>query len=127
VDGVTYPTAEHWMMARKARLFGDDQALAVVLATEDPKAAKAAGRSVRGFDEQAWAAARFALVVPGNLAKFRSDPELGAFLAATRPRVLVEASPRDRMTNGFADGCQRPWGLSCLVLDFCEPGLYLVS
>ena len=97
VDGVTYPTAEHWMMAGKARLFGDDQAMTAALTAEDPRAAKAAGRSVRGFDEQVWAAARFDLVVAGNLAKFQGNPELGAFLAATRPRVLVEASPRDRI------------------------------
>jgi ribA/ribD-fused uncharacterized protein len=97
VDGVAYPTAEHWMMAGKARLFRDDQALAAVLAAPSPKAAKAVGRSVRGFGEQAWAAARFDLVVDGNLAKFRHHPELGAFLAATQPRVLVEASPRDRI------------------------------
>lgn len=97
VNGVVYPTAEHWMMAGKARLFHDDQALATVLAAEGPKAAKAAGRSVRGFDERAWAAARFDLVVDGNLAKFAHNPELGESLAATRPRVLVEASPRDRI------------------------------
>jgi ribA/ribD-fused uncharacterized protein len=97
VDGVAYPTAEHWMIAGRARLFRDDQALAAVLAAEDPKTAKAAGRSVRGFGEQAWAAARFDLVVDGNLAKFAHNPDLGAFLAATRPRVLVEASPRDRI------------------------------
>ena len=111
VDGVTYPTAEHWMMAGKARLFGDDEALAAVLAAADPKAAKAAGRAVRGFDEQTWAAARFDLVVAGNLAKFRQNPDLGAFLAATRPRVLVEASPRDRiwgigLTSGHPDAAR---------------------
>jgi len=97
IDGAAYPTAEHWMMAAKARLFGDDEALAAALAAPDPKAAKAAGRAARGFDEQAWAAARFDLVIAGNLAKFRQHPKLGAFLAATRPRVLVEASPRDRI------------------------------
>ena len=90
VDGVAYPTAEHWMMAGKARLFRDDQALAAVLAAAGPKAAKTAGRSVRGFDEHTWAAACFDLVVAGNLAKFRTTPELGAFIAATWPRVLVE-------------------------------------
>jgi ribA/ribD-fused uncharacterized protein len=69
-----------------------------VLAATGPKAAKAPGRSVRGFDEHAWAAAaRFELVAAGNLPKFRSNPELGAFTASTRPRVLVEASPRDRI------------------------------
>jgi ribA/ribD-fused uncharacterized protein len=108
VDGSVYTTAEHWMMAGKARLFRDDQALAAVLAAPSPKAAKAAGRSVRGFDEQAWAAARFDLVVAGNLAKFRQNPRLGAFLSATDPKVLVEASPHDRiwgigMTAGHPD------------------------
>ena len=59
VDGVAYPTAEHWMMAGKARLFRDDQALAAVLAAADPKAAKAAGRSVRGRRVAGHGAPRF--------------------------------------------------------------------
>jgi ribA/ribD-fused uncharacterized protein len=96
-DGVTYLTAEHWMMAGKARLFHDDQGLAAVLAAASPKDAKAAGRAVRGYSEQAWAAARFDLVIAGNLAKFGQNPDLAAFLSATGPRVLVEASPRDRV------------------------------
>ena len=83
-------------MTGKARLFRDDQAPRA--RRDRPQGRKAADRSVRGFDEHAWAAAaRFELVVGGNLAKFRSNPELGAFIAATRPRVLVEASPRDRI------------------------------
>jgi ribA/ribD-fused uncharacterized protein len=96
-DGVTYPTAEHWMMAGKARLFDDKQGLAAVLAAASPKDAKGAGRAVRGYSDQAWAAARFDLVVAGNLAKFRQNPALAAFLSATRGKVLVEASPRDRV------------------------------
>ena len=107
VDRVTYPTAEHWMMAGKARLFGDDDALAAVLAAERPHAAKAAGRTVCGFDEQAWAKVRFDLVVAGNVAKFEQHPELGAFLATTRARVLVEASPRDRIW-GIGMGASNP-------------------
>jgi predicted NAD-dependent protein-ADP-ribosyltransferase YbiA (DUF1768 family) len=27
VEGIVYPTAEHWMMAEKARLFKDEEAL----------------------------------------------------------------------------------------------------
>ena len=71
VDGVTYPTAEHWMMAGKSRLFADHEGVAAVLADESPSAAKAAGRKVRGFDEKRWVAARYDLVVAGNFAKFR--------------------------------------------------------
>jgi predicted NAD-dependent protein-ADP-ribosyltransferase YbiA (DUF1768 family) len=47
LDGVRYETAEHWMMAGKARLFGDAEGLAAVLAVTSPGAAKAAGRRVR--------------------------------------------------------------------------------
>jgi len=50
-DGVRYTTAEQWMMAGKARLFGDDDTLRTIMATHDPKAVKALGRSVAGFDE----------------------------------------------------------------------------
>jgi len=104
-DGVEYPTAEHWMMAQKARLFGDAGGIAAVLAAASPGAAKAAGRAVRGFDERAWAAARFDLVVAGNVAKFRQNPELGDYLRATRGKVLAEASPLDRIWGiGLAAG-----------------------
>jgi ribA/ribD-fused uncharacterized protein len=95
VDGVRYATAEHWMMAGKARLFADETALAKVLANDDPSAAKAVGRGVRGFDEARWCAHRFDLVVEGNLAKFSQHPALQSFLLSTGDRVLVEASPVD--------------------------------
>ncbi|MEU6342747.1 NADAR family protein [Streptomyces sp. NPDC046977] len=97
VDGVVYPTAEHWMMAGKARLFGDEETLAKILAAPHPQAAKRLGRQVRGFDGEAWEARRSELVVAGNAAKFGQDPALRAYLLGTGRRVLVEASPVDRI------------------------------
>ncbi|MER7926586.1 NADAR family protein [Streptomyces sp. NPDC096057] len=97
VDGVTYATAEHWMMAGKARLFGDGDALARVLAAGHPSQAKRAGRLVRGFDEEVWARERFGIVVEGSVRKFSADAELRGFLLGTGKRVLVEASPVDRV------------------------------
>ena len=97
VDGVTYATAEHWMMAGKARLFGDEEALTRVLAAGHPSQAKTAGRLVRGFDEEVWARERFGIVVEGSVHKFAGDAELRAFLLGTGDRVLVEASPVDRV------------------------------
>ncbi|WP_391858183.1 NADAR family protein [Streptomyces silvisoli] len=97
VDGVRYPTAEHWMMAGKARLFGDERTAAEVLAAGHPNEAKALGRQVRGFDEELWARHRWDLVVEGNVAKFGQHPALRDFLLGTRSRVLVEASPLDRV------------------------------
>lgn len=107
VDGVTYPTAEHWMMAGKARLFGDEQGLATVLAATNPGAAKATGRKVRGFDEDRWVKARYAIVVAGNMAKFGQHPDLRDFLRRTGERVLVEASPNDRVW-GVGMGAANP-------------------
>jgi ribA/ribD-fused uncharacterized protein len=97
VDGTTYPTAEHWMMAEKARLFGDADAVARILSTDNPGAAKQYGREVRGFDDARWNAARWDIVVRGNVANFGQNAALGAFLANTGDRVLVEASPVDRI------------------------------
>ncbi|MEU9402617.1 NADAR family protein [Streptomyces sp. NPDC048242] len=97
VDGVEYATAEHWMMAAKARLFEDAEAERQVLASAHPAQAKKAGRLVRGFDEAIWARERFGIVVEGSVHKFAAHDELRAFLLGTGERVLVEASPVDRV------------------------------
>ncbi|MGW1917231.1 NADAR family protein [Streptomyces sp. NPDC002076] len=97
VDGVEYATAEHWMMAGKARLFGDAEAERRVLAAGHPAEAKKAGRLVQGFDDGVWERERFRIVVEGSVHKFASDDDLRGFLLGTGDRVLVEASPVDRI------------------------------
>jgi len=109
-DGVRYATAEHYMMAGKARLFGDEEILAKVLACHTPDKVKALGRRIRGFDDARWARARYAVVVQGNLAKFTQNAALGAFLRSTGDQVLVEASPVDTvwgigLAQDHADAC----------------------
>lgn len=97
VEGQRYPTAEHFMMAEKAALFGDQATRALVLKAPHPGAAKALGRQVRGFDESIWLENRFSIVVRANEAKFAQNPELGLFLKQTGSRILVEASPVDKI------------------------------
>ena len=97
VGGVSYQTAEHFMMAEKARLFGDEAARAQILQSGSPKAAKQLGRQVKNFNEQQWVEARFQVVIAGSLAKFRQNRELGKYLLGTNDKVLVEASPLDRI------------------------------
>ncbi len=106
VDGVRYASAEHWMMAGKARLFGDEASLAAILAARTPAEAKNLGRLVHAFDGARWAGAAFELVVAGNVAKFGQEPALRAYLLGTGRRVLVEASPRDRV-----------WGIGLAACD----------
>jgi len=95
VDGRRYATAEHFMMAGKARLFGDDETAEAICATPDPGQAKALGRRVRDFDETTWQRHRYEIVVAGNFAKFTQHDGLRGFLLATDDEVLVEASPLD--------------------------------
>ena len=97
VDGERYATAEHYMMVGKARLFGDDAIAARMLVAASPGAVKALGRQVRGFHQAMWDSRRFDLVVAGNVAKFGQNPDLGNSLLRTGNRVLVEASPVDRV------------------------------
>jgi ribA/ribD-fused uncharacterized protein len=95
VDGLSYPSAEHFMMASKARLFGDHRTLAKILVSAEPKDAKALGRMVIGFDSALWEAHGYDFVVEANLAKFGQNPDLKSYLISTHPKVLVEASPVD--------------------------------
>jgi ribA/ribD-fused uncharacterized protein len=95
VMGVTYRSTEHWMMAEKARLFGDEAILAKILAAKSPAEAKKLGREIGGFDPELWEAHKYEIVKTGNVHKFSQHPDLEEFLLATHGRVLVEASPVD--------------------------------
>lgn len=106
VDGQRFASAEHYMMWRKALLFGDVSVAARVLAAASPGEAKALGRVVTGYDDAAWVASRLSVVVEGNLAKFGQDEALRTYLVGTGSRVLVEASPQDRV-----------WGIGLTATD----------
>ncbi|WP_276479483.1 NADAR family protein [Paraflavitalea pollutisoli] len=97
VDGVTYSTAEHWMMAQKALLFGDDDAFHDILKADKPGTAKAIGRKVRNFDDELWHAKRYEVVVQGSYHKFSQHSAMRELLLRTGSRVIVEASPTDRI------------------------------
>lgn len=95
IDGIPYRSAEHFMMAEKARLFGDLDARSRILESRTPAEAKKLGRSIRDFDEDAWNSSRFDIVVRANAAKFGQNSNLCQFLLGTKGRILVEASPVD--------------------------------
>ena len=97
IDGIIYPTAEHFMMAEKARLFSAQHHLEQILQAAHPGAAKNIGRLVQGFDEEVWNAQRYSIVVRGNQAKFEQHSALQELLLTTGTRILAEASPLDRI------------------------------
>ena len=122
VAGTMFATAEHFMMYRKAMVFDDQDTATQILAARQPGAAKALGRTVRGFDETVWKRERVAIVVAASVAKFSQNAPLRTFLLNTQRQVLVEASPRDAI-----------WGIGLSASDSaarspCQwPGLNLLG
>ncbi|WP_298900514.1 NADAR family protein [uncultured Psychroserpens sp.] len=92
-----YKTAEHYMMAEKARLFEDKDVLEKILLSDHPHEAKKLGRQVKGFDVSVWNQHKYEFVKQGNYYKFSQNQELKNFLIKTRKRILVEASPIDKI------------------------------
>ncbi len=92
-DGfLRFSTAEQYMMAGKAALFGDDEALDAILAAKDPKTQKEWGRKVRNFDPAVWDGKARDIVTEGNRLKFSQNADLGAYLLATGDKTLVEGA-----------------------------------
>jgi len=106
VDGVVFRSAEHYMMWRKAEFFGDHESAERIVAAGHPRDAKMLGRGVKDFDDQTWTEHRFEIVTAASRHKFGQHPELKEWLLGTGDRVLVEASPTDRV-----------WGIGLAAAD----------
>lgn len=97
MEDVVYSCTEQYMMAEKARLFDDGDALRKIMNASQPKEMKALGRAVKNFKNTLWERNCYEIVKRGNFAKFSQDRELGAYLKSTQNQILVEASPFDRI------------------------------
>ena len=96
-NGERFLTAEHYMMVGKARLFQDEEIAQRMFTKTSPKDAKMLGRQVKNFDPEIWDKHKYAIVCKGNWLKFSQNAELSDFLIKTGNKVLVEASPVDRI------------------------------
>ena len=96
-DGITFPTAEHYMMYKKAMLFGDTGVALKILAATTPRQVKALGRKVANFSDAVWDQHRIAIVLQGNLLKFQQHPDLKAILLSTGDLPIAETSPYDKI------------------------------
>ncbi|HSB65300.1 MAG TPA: NADAR family protein [Anaerolineales bacterium] len=95
IGRISYSSAEQYLMAEKALLFGDEEMRAKILLTSSPEEVKDLGRRINGFDEDVWSNHRVNIALQANEAKFRQTDSLKKFLLETHEKVLVEASPVD--------------------------------
>lgn len=94
---IWYSTMEQYMMSRKAALFGDAQMYAKILKEKNPAEIKKMGRLVKGFNQAIWDAEKYSIVLEGNVLKFAQNEQLKKILLSTGNRVLIEASPYDKI------------------------------
>ena len=97
IDGVTYNCAEQYMMAQKAKMFKADALYKSILSETSPRKMKSMGRKIPNYDSKTWDACRSDIVTKANLAKFSQNPDLRQKLLDTELRVLIEASPTDKI------------------------------
>lgn len=98
--------SEQGFMLEKAQLFDPSMIDKIVHATR-PDEAKQYGREIKNYKDKVWANRRYDAMVKVLTAKFQ-DPELKAILLRTGDRILVEASPYDRIWGvGLAENDPR--------------------
>ncbi len=96
-NGIEYNCAEQYMMSEKAKLFKDDKMYQLILKETSQKKIKGYGRKIKNFNSEEWDKNKINIVVQGNILKFSQNEDLKQFLIETGDKILVEASPTDRI------------------------------
>jgi ribA/ribD-fused uncharacterized protein len=107
VEDVKYASAEHWMMAEKARLFNDNGLLPEILNAATPEKVKDLGRKIKNFDDKVWDLHKYNSVLAGNMHKFSQNGALKNYLLSTENKIIVEVSPYDQIW-GIGIGKEHP-------------------
>ncbi len=92
IDAIVYNCVEQYMMAEKARLFGDQETLNRIMNIANPKTQKQLGRLVTNFVPQVWSAMCYDISYKGNLEKCKQNDMIKSFLLGTGNKVLVFVS-----------------------------------
>jgi hypothetical protein len=104
LNGVTWPTSEHYYQAQKFAGQPDEEAVRLA---GSPKQAAVMGRDPARPLRPDWEAVREAVMLDALRAKFTQHADLRALLLGTGDAVLVEHSPHDRYWGDGGDGTGR--------------------
>jgi hypothetical protein len=101
ISGHHFYWSEQAFMWLKALWFADHDLAQTLLLLAPPNNkpihAKKIGRTIKGFNEEEWAKVREECMFRACLAKFQQNVKLSEQLLNTGDRVLVEASPYDKI------------------------------
>ena len=94
---IEFSNTEQAFMWEKANYFDDTATADLILKTPNPKENKKLGRKVRNFDVEKWMLLSYAFMVGVNYSKYKQNEDLKQILLSTDNKVLVEASPYDKI------------------------------
>ena len=93
IEDTEYDTVERYIMAEKAKLFGDTDTLKQIMGAEKGMyQVKKLGRTVSGFDDKVWRANRDRILTKAVESKYRQNPKLKKKLSETGERRIGEAT-----------------------------------
>lgn len=106
VDGITFSSAEQYMMYQKAICFYDSETAHKILKTDDVAEIKKLGRQVSNYNDAIWSEIRQDVVYKGLLAKFEQNEDLKEQLKSTGNAILAECAVHDKI-----------WGIGLSMTD----------
>jgi ribA/ribD-fused uncharacterized protein len=84
-------------MAMKAYINNDYVTYNAIMESDQPREQKALGRKVHPFNASLWDKMSYHIVFTGCIFKFKQNPKMLEKLLSTGDKILVEASPYDRI------------------------------
>ena len=94
---IEFKSSEQLFMWFKAVFFGDSETADKIAAAQTPKEAKALGRQVKDYNDDAWNSVRQFVMKWAVVKKFEQNPEIQKFLLDPdfKDKHFVEGSPVD--------------------------------
>jgi len=98
-EGNKYNCSEQYFMYRKCQRFdaSNIRLLNGILTETNPSTIKRYGREVKNYDEKIWEEDRYGIMVEALRLKFNQNAYIRKQLIETKPRLLYEASPYDKI------------------------------
>ncbi|GAA4421412.1 NADAR family protein [Bremerella cremea] len=106
VDGVWYPTSEHYFQAMK---FEDEEYCEKIRTTKSPMIAARLGRSRKVKIRDDWESVKVDVMRKAVQAKFAEHAKLRDLLLETGDEPIIEAAGRDYFWGAGKDGSGQNW------------------
>ena len=97
LTSITFNNTEQAFMWYKADVFKDEDTKKLIENTPNPKEVKKLGRLVKNYNDLIWDKVRLSNMVYVNYLKFSQNEDLKKELLDTGDKIMVEASPYDRI------------------------------